>query len=383
MAVYFDHNATTPLHEKVLEAMQPYMGAVCGNPSSLHRFGRLQRQAIEQAREQVAALMGAQTSQVIFTSGGTEANNLMLKGLCADASVQRIAVSEIEHMSLLEPAAAVADSGCIVDQIAVNEQGLVTQESLKQAIQKDTALVSVMAANNETGAIQDIEKLAEVAREGGAWFHTDASQIAGKLAFSFEQTGVHAMTLSSHKFYGPMGAGALIVDKRLPMHSLLQGGSQEKGLRAGTENVPAIVGFGAAAELAAQELIERADHVSVLRDALEKELMKFGVVKVFSHEAKRLPNTLQFGVQGFDGETLLMELDRRGFAVSSGSACTSGKTEPSHVLKAMAVPNDLAVSAIRVGLGRANTMAEVERFIEAMQQIVGIKNSAVMMAANL
>ena len=380
MAVYFDHNATTPLHEKVLEAMQPYMGAVAGNPSSLHRFGRLQRQAIEQAREQVAALMGAQTSQVVFTSGGTEANNLMLKGLSVDAGVQRMAVSEIEHMSLLEPAATVA---CAVDHIAVNQQGLVTAESLKQTINKDTALVSVMAANNETGAIQDIEKLAEVARESGAWFHSDASQIAGKLAFSFEQTGVHAITLSSHKFYGPMGAGALIVDKAVPMHSLLQGGSQENGLRAGTENVPAIVGFGMAAELAAQELSERADHVSILRDTLEKELTKFAAVKVFSQESKRLPNTLQFGVQGFDGETLLMELDRRGFAVSSGSACTSGKTEPSHVLKAMAVPRDLATSAIRVSFGRANTMTEVEQFIEAMQQILGIKNSAVMMAANL
>jgi len=380
MAVYFDHNATTPLHEKVLEAMLPYMGSVCGNPSSLHRFGRLQRQAVEQAREQVAVLMGARTSQVIFTSGGTEANNLILKGLSTDPDVQRIAVSVIEHMSLLEPAAATT---CDVDYIAVNEQGLVTPELLKQAIQKDTALVSVMAANNETGAIQDIEKLAETARETGAWFHSDASQIAGKQAFSFEQTGMHAMTLSSHKLYGPMGAGALIIDQQLPMHSLLQGGSQEKSLRAGTENVPAIVGFGMAAELAAQELVERVDHVSVLRDVLEKELMKFDVVKVFSQQVKRLPNTLQFGVQGFDGETLLMELDRRGFAVSSGSACTSGKTEPSHVLKAMAVPNELAVSAIRISLGRANTMAEVERFIEAMQQILGIKSSVVMQAASL
>ena len=383
MAVYFDHNATTPLHEKVFEAMQPYMGMVCGNPSSLHRFGRLQRQAIEQAREQVAALMGAQASQVIFTSGGTEANNLMIKGLCMDATVQRIAVSEIEHMSLLEPAAAVAKLGCAVDYIAVNEQGMVTEESLQQAIKKETSLVSVMAANNETGVIQNIEKLAEEAQTRGVWFHTDASQIAGKVKFSFEQAAVHAMTLSAHKLYGPMGAGALIVNKQLPMHSLLQGGSQERGLRAGTENVPAIVGFGMAAELAAQELAERADHVSVLRDALEKELMRFGVVKVFSQETRRLPNTLQFGVLGFDGETLLMELDRRGFAVSSGSACTSGKTEPSHVLKAMAVPNDLATSAIRVSLGRANTMAEVERFIEAMQQIIGLTNSSVMMAANL
>ncbi|MDH3342335.1 MAG: cysteine desulfurase [Gammaproteobacteria bacterium] len=380
MAAYFDHNATTPLHEKVLEAMLPYMGPVCGNPSSLHRYGRIQRQAIEQAREQIGSLTGTQASQVVFTSGGTEANNLMLKGLCIDASVKRIALSAIEHMSMLEPA---ADLNCAVDQISVNEQGLVTAESLKKTIQKDTALVSVMAANNETGAVQDIEKLAEIARESGAWFHTDASQIVGKLPFGFEQAGVQAMTLSSHKIYGPMGAGALIVDKRLPMHSLLQGGSQEKGLRAGTENVPAIVGFGMAAELAAQELTERANHVSMLRDSLEKELLKFGVVEVFSSATRRLPNTLQFGVQGFDGETLLMELDRRGFAVSSGSACTSGKTEPSHVLKAMAVPKEFAVSAIRVSLGRANTMAEVERFIEAMQQILGIKNSAVMKAANL
>jgi len=380
MAVYVHPNATTSVQEKVLDAMQRDMGAVCGSPSSLHRFGRLQRDAMEQAREQVANLMGGQASQVIFTSGGTAANNLLLKGLCIDAEVKRVALSESEHMSLLEPAAKV---NCVVDHIAVNDQALVTEDSLKQAIKKDTALVSVMAANNETGAIQNIEKLAEIARESGTWFHTDASQIAGKMAFSFEQIGVHAMTLSAHKLYGPMGAGALIVDKQLPMHSLLQGGSQEKGLRAGTENVAAIVGFGMAAELAAQELVERADHVSVLRDVLEKELMKFSVVKVFSHEARRLPNTLQFGVQGFDGETLLMELDRRGFAVSSGSACTSGKTEPSHVLKAMAVPNDLATSAIRVSFGRANTMVEVERFIEAIQQILGIKNSAVMMAANL
>lgn len=380
MAVYFDHNATTPLHEKVLEAMLPYMGMVSGNPSSLHRFGRLQRDAIEQAREQVASLMGAQASQVIFTSGGTEANNLMLKGLCLDAEVQRIAISEIEHMSVLEPGAKV---NCTVDRIAVNDQGLVTEESLNMAIKDDTSLVSIMAANNETGAIQNIEKLAEQAKARDVWFHTDASQIAGKVAFSFEQTGVQAMTLSSHKLYGPMGAGALIVDKKLPMHSLLQGGSQEKGLRAGTENVPAIVGFGMAAERAKQELTSRADHVRNLRDELEKQLLQFDAVKVFSQQVGRLPNTLQFGVLGFDGETLLMELDRRGFAVSSGSACTSGKTEPSHVLKAMKVPNELATSAIRVSLGRGNTMNEVTGFVSAMKQIIGIKNSAVMMAANL
>ena len=383
MAAYFDHNATTPLHEKVLEAMLPYMGQVCGNPSSLHRFGRLQRDAIEQAREQVALLVGAQASQVIFTSGGTEANNLMIKGLCSDAAVQRIAVSEIEHMSLLEPAEAAAEAGCTVDKIAVNQQGQVTLDALQQVIKNEPSLVSVMAANNETGAVQDIEMLAAEAKARGIWFHTDASQIAGKQAFSFEQAGVHAMTLSAHKLYGPMGAGALIIDKSLPLHALLQGGSQEKGLRAGTENVPAIVGFGMAAELARQELSERIEHVSLLRDSLEKQLQQFEVVQVFSDLVERLPNTMQFGVMGFEGETLLMELDRRGFAVSSGSACTSGKTEPSHVLKAMAIPNGLAISAIRVSLGRTNTMAEVDRFVEEIRHIIEIKSSSVMMAANL
>lgn len=383
MAIYLDHNATTPLHEKVFEAMRPYMGETSGNPSSLHRFGRLQRHAIDQAREQIAELMDAQVSQIVFTSGGTEANNLMLKGLCKDSAVQRIAVSEIEHSSLLQPAAVVAEEGCAVDSIAVNQQGQVTAEALIHAIKDDTALVSVMAANNETGALQDIEKLAEEARARGIWFHTDAAQVAGKMEFSFKQAGVHAMTLSAHKLYGPMGAGALIVDKQLPMHSILQGGSQEFGLRAGTENVPAIVGFGMAAELARQSLTQRADHARTLRDALEKRLMQLGVITVFAQHARRLPNTLQFGVQGFDGETLLMELDRRGFAVSSGSACTSGKSEPSHVLKAMAVPAGLATSAIRVSLGRSNTMAEIDLFVEAMQQIIGIQNSAVMMSAKL
>ena len=380
MAVYLDYNATTPLHEKVFEAMQPYMGAVSGNPSSLHRFGRLQRDAIEHAREQVAALVDARAEQVVFTSGGTEANNLLLKGHCVDQGAKRIAISAIEHMSLLEPA---AECGCEVDLIAVNGEGVVTSDLLERAIKDDTSLVSVMAANNETGVIQDIESLANLVREKGAWFHTDASQAVGKVDISFAQSGVHAMTLSAHKIYGPMGAGALILDKQLPMHSILQGGSQEKGLRAGTENVPAIAGFGMAAELAKNELTQRADHVRTLRDVLENKLLAFEGVEIFSQNSERLPNTLQFGTRGFDGETLLMQLDRRGFAVSSGSACTSGKTEPSHVLKAMAVPVEIATSAVRVSFGKDNVMADVDAFVNAFAEILEMKNSAVMMAANV
>lgn len=380
MAVYLDYNATTPLHEKVLEAMLPYMGAVSGNPSSLHRFGRLQRDAIELARGQVAALVDARAEQVVFTSGGTEANNLLLKGHCTEQNAKRIAISAIEHMSMLEPA---AECGCEVDLIAVDGEGLVTSDCLEQTIKEDTSLVSVMSANNETGVLQDIKTLANLAREKGIWFHTDASQAVGKVDISFTQSGVHAMTLSAHKIYGPMGAGALILDKQLPLCSLLQGGTQEKGLRAGTENVPAIAGFGAAAELAKNELLQRADHVRVLRDTLETRLQAFDSVAIFSQNSERLPNTLQFGTRGFDGETLLMQLDRRGFAVSSGSACTSGKAEPSHVLKAMAVSVELATSAVRVSFGKDNVMADVDAFVKAFAEIMEMKNSAVMMAASI
>lgn len=382
MPVYLDHNATTPLHPKVLEAMQPYMGAVTGNPSSLHRFGRLQRDAIERAREQVARLVDARPEQVIFTSGGTEANNLLIKGLCSNTDVKRIAVSEIEHMSLLEPV-SVLPTSVASDMIAVDEQGAITCDALRDVLKEDTALVSIMAANNETGVIQDIKALAEMSRDKGCWFHTDASQVAGKINISFAELGVHAMTLSAHKLYGPLGVGALILDKQLPVQAMLHGGSQEKGLRAGTENVPAIVGFGEAAEIASQLLEQRSEHVQQLSQRLEKGLADVETAMVFAQGSQRLPNTVQFGIEGFDGETLLMQLDRSGYAVSSGSACTSGKAEPSHVLKAMKLPLEIARSSVRVSFGEANTADEVDGFITALKEITQMKNSAVMMAATV
>jgi len=383
MAVYLDHNATTPLHEDVLQAMLPVMQSMVGNPSSLHRFGRLQKDTIEGARQQVADLVDAHPEQVVFTSGGTEANNLLLKGLAVSADINRIALSKLEHMSLLEPAAELADQ-CAVDFIAVDKDGKVTAQLLEQAIRPDTRLVSVMSANNETGVIQDIRTLAEIAGRENIWFHTDASQAAGKIEVSFKHWGVHAMTLSSHKIYGPQGAGALVIDKRLPLHALLHGGAQEHRLRAGTENVPAIAGFGVAAELAKKELSERAAYTLKLRKALEQELAQIPSITVFAQSAQRLPNTVQFGVQGFDGETLLMQLDRMGLAVSSGSACTSGKTEPSHVLKAMGVADELALSSVRVSFGKDNTIADVEKLLQALGEIIDTTSkSAVMMAATV
>ena len=383
MAVYLDNNATTPLHEDVLQAMLAVMQTMAGNPSSLHRFGRLQKGTIEKAREQVADLVDAHPEQVIFTSGGTEANNLLVKGMAASADINRIAISKVEHMSMLEPAADIADE-CAVDYIDVDRDGMVAPQWLEQAIMPDTRLVSVMSANNETGVIQDIRALAEIADRKNTWFHTDASQAAGKIDVSFKDWGVHAMTLSAHKLYGPLGAGALLVDKRLPLHALLRGGAQEHRLRAGTENVPAIAGFGAAAELAKKELNERSAHALHMLKALEQGLAQMQQATVFAQNAQRLPNTVQFGIKGFDGETLLMQLDRTGIAVSSGSACTSGKTEPSHVLKAMDVPEELALSSVRVSFGRDNTIADVEKLLQALGEIIDTTSkSAVMMAATV
>jgi len=385
MAVYLDNNATTALDEKVLEAMLPYMGEITGNPSSVHRYGRLQKDAIEQARESVAQLAGARAEQVVFTSGGTESNNLLLNGFSRKVARQnlaaRIAISAVEHMSLQEPAQHLS---LAVDSIAADTSGCINLHALEQVMSEQTSLISVMSANNETGVIQNLMPLVELAQKHNCFFHTDASQAAGKIALNFIESNAHAMTLSAHKLYGPVGVGALIVDKRLPIEKIQFGGSQEKGLRAGTENIAAIVGFGKAAELAKSELQSRSLHVRFLRDALEKGLKEFSAVTIFAQQAERLPNTVQFGVEGFDGETLLMQLDRKAIAVSSGSACTSGKTEPSHVLKAMKVADALASSAIRVSFGKTNTLSDVDALLSALNDIIEIKqHSSVMMAANV
>ena len=381
MAVYLDNNATTALDEKVLQAMLPYMGQVAGNPSSVHRFGRLQKDAIEQARESVAQLAGARAEQVIFTSGGTESNNLLLNGFYRSNNKARIALSAIEHPSLLEPAQQLSE---VVDLLPVNANGEIELTELDTMVTDNTSLISVMMANNETGVIQNMPALIEFARQRGCYFHTDATQAAGKIPLDFVNSGVHAMTLSAHKLYGPAGAGALIIDKQLPLSKTQFGGAQEKNLRAGTENVAAIVGFGKAAELALANLQETSVHLRTLRDALEGKLKRIDTIKIFAEQAERLPNTVQFGVQGFDGETLLMQLDRKAIAVSSGSACSSGKTEPSHVLRAMKITDPLAISAIRVSFGKNNTMSDVETLYSALTDIIAInQHSSVMMAANI
>jgi len=361
--VYLDNNGTTLLDERVLDAMLPYMKNQYGNATSRHIFGRTARQAINQAREQVAEACGAQPSQVIFTSGGTEANNFAIHGIVSkNEDATQVAVSAIEHPAVTRPAFALRSRGHRVAVIGAEQQGIIDPLSLEVILEKQTSLVSVMLANNETGVIQDVAKLAEIAKSKGALFHTDAVQALGKIPLNFDALGVNAMTVSSHKVHGPQGAGALILDKRVDIAPLIHGGGQERGLRSGTENVAAIVGFGAACALLKNELAERESKVHQLRDAFEKGLFKLGAT-IFGNKANRLPNTTFFAFDQIEGETLVMALDRKGFAVASGSACSSDSSEPSHVLMAMGVDPDLARGAIRVSLSAANTQEQLNNFL--------------------
>ena len=370
-AAYFDNNGTTALDSRVLEAMLPYMTAQPGNATSRHAFGRAARQAIERAREQVADATGAHPSQVIFTASGTEADNMAIHGISAKNGIQKIAISAIEHPAVTRAAQALKHTGVNAETIAVDANSFVQEYALKEllATHKGTdaiGLVSVMLANNETGVIQDIAKLAEIAKGHKAYIHTDAVQALGKMKVDFADLNVHAMSVSSHKINGPQGAGALILDKRVDIQPLLYGGGQEKGLRSGSENLAAIVGFGAACELVSRELIQRVGNIRQLRDKLEIGLHQLGAV-IFGNQAERLANTSFFAFPNIEGETLLMALDRKGFAVASGSACSSDSTEPSHVLLSMGVDEDLARGSVRVSLANSNTSQQIEDFLLVLE----------------
>ena len=366
MPVYLDHNATTQLDPRVLEAMLPYLSGPSGNASSLHRYGRAARDAVERARGQVAALVGAQPQELIWTSGGTESNNLAIKGVTGDAPPARLLYGATEHPAVMEAAEALRGRGWTVEAIAVDRDGLVDWKALeRQLAAGPLRLVSLMRANNETGVIQDVGRAARLVHARGALLHVDAVQAAGKMPVDFSELGADLLSLSSHKIYGPKGIGALVAHAEVELTTLHHGGAQERGLRGGTENVAAIVGFGAAAELAAQELDARAAHALALRERLESGLRQIAGVVIFGERAERLPNTVQFALAGYDGEALLMQLDRKGYAVSSGSACASGLGEPSHVLIAMGYPRETAKGAIRVSLGKDSTADGVDQFLAA------------------
>ncbi len=365
-ATYFDNNGTTALHPKVLQAMLPYLSEQQGNATSRHIFGRSARNAIDQAREQVADAVGAHPSQVIFTSGGTEADNLAITGVAQALEKGRIAISSLEHPAVSRPAEALRWQGWALDRVGCNLHGQVETSALETILKNKVDIVSIMLANNETGVIQDIAALGEIARQHKAYMHTDAVQALGKINVDFSSLNVHAMSLSSHKINGPQGAGALIMDKRIDIQPLLYGGGQEKGLRSGSENIAAIVGFGAACQLAANEVRDRQEKLAVLRERLEQGLHRLDAV-IFGADAERLPNTSFFAFEGIEGETLVMALDKQGFAVASGSACSSDNTEPSHVLLAMGIHPDIARGAIRVSFGNNNELHEVEAFLQALE----------------
>lgn len=371
--VYLDHNATTPLDPSVLAAMMPWLEGQFGNASSRHEYGRRARQAIDEARQKVASAVNAHPTEIIFSSGGSEANNLFIKGAAASLKPGMLAVSDIEHPCVLKPVAQLARQGWLVRNLTVDSVGRVKIENYAEVLLEKPKLLSIMLANNETGVVQDVAALAGAASSSGAWFHTDAVQALGKLSIDFRvlnASGVHAMTFSAHKAGGPKGAAALVLDKRVELQPLIAGGGHERGLRSGTENVPAIVGFGVAAELAAARVAELPVRLRAMRERLEAGLAGLGA-RIFAAEVVRLPNTSYFAFPNIDGETLVGKLDREGFAVASGAACSSASPEPSHVLRAMGVAPDIARGAVRVSLGAANTEADIEQFINALQVTVG------------
>ena len=372
MPVYLDNNATTFLDPRVLEAMRPYLEGPYGNPSSVHRYGRAARDAIETARAQVAALVNARPVQVIFTSGATESNNMAVRGALAKSPPGRVLISAIEHPSLWELFEPLRHEGWRCEWIPVDRDGLIDVGWIEHALgQGEVRLVAAMYANNETGVIQDAAAVGRLCRARGAAYHCDAVQAAGKLPLDFGAIGAHSMTVSSHKMYGPKGVAALILDRALDVVPLMYGGGHEAGLRPGTENVAAIVGFGEAAVRAKVELAGRASHMRALRDQLEAGLRELPGVAIFGARCERLPNTSQFAFPGFDGEALLMALDRKGIAVSSGSACATGKGEPSHVLVGMGIERELAKGAVRVSFGKDSTAEEVGKLLAALREIAG------------
>ncbi|MBA2659006.1 MAG: cysteine desulfurase [Nitrosospira sp.] len=369
---YFDHNATTAVDDAVLDAMLPYFQKEFGNPSSRHVHGRVARQAVNSAREQVADSVGVQPAQVVFTGGGSEANNLFIQGGAGYLKPTRVIVSAVEHPCVMRAAQELARNASRkwnLRRLTVDNLGRVNLADVGIAVtEQQPGLVSVMLANNETGVIQDVTAISEQARACGAWMHTDAVQAFGKIPVDFASLKVHAMTLSAHKIHGPKGAAALVIDKRLLLKPLIYGGGHEHGLRSGTENVPAIVGFGVACGLAKSRVAESAIRIAAMRARLEQGLVEMGAV-IFGLGALRLPNTCYFALPGIEGDTLVVRLDKAGFAVASGAACSSVNPGQSHVLEAMGVDSALARCAVRVSLGGSNSPIQVENFLKALTSV--------------
>jgi cysteine desulfurase len=375
--VYLDHNATTPLHPAAREAMLPWLGEQHGNPSSIHRFGQMARNAVEEAREKVAALLGARPSEVVFTASGTEANNAVIFDVARRAGLRKghLVISAIEHPSVREAAALLerleTNGGFEVTRVSPAEDGVVPAAAVLAALRPDTRLVCLMLANNELGTLQPVAEVAAACRERGIPVLCDAVQAVGKIPVDVRELGVDYLTLGGHKFHGPLGAAALWVRKGAPISGLLVGGSQERRRRASTENVPALAGLGAAAAAALAELPQRRAHLAALRDGFEAELPRRVPGTILHCAASpRLPNTSHIAFSGIEGESLLIRLDIAGFAVSTGSACSSGTVEPSKTLLATGMSTEEALSSLRVSFGITNRPEEVEAFLAVLEREV-------------
>ena len=380
--IYFDHSATTPLDPRVAVAMAPFLGGAFGNPSSLHQEGRIAREAVEKARAQVAALIGAEPEEIIFTASGTEADNLALIGAVrATGRPGHVVTSSIEHAAILETCRFLAESGTKVTRLPVDADGLVGPQSLLRALQSNVTIVSVMAASNVVGTLQPIEELAHLTKLHGVLFHTDAVQAGGKIPLDVNLLRVDLLSLSAHKLHGPKGIGALYVRKGVNLSPIVFGGGQERGLRSATENVAGIVGFGEAAEIAKSELADEAIRLARFREHIATEIRRtWPHSYLFGHASKRLPGHLSFGFRGLEREVgkLLLALDAAGVAVSAGSACSAHHAgEPSGVLLAMGYDSEQARGLLRVSLGRFNTQAEVDRFLSILPRVVAELNGGV------
>jgi cysteine desulfurase len=371
--IYFDHAATTPLKKEVLDEMMPYLTEQYGNPSTIYKLGREAKKAIELARERVAKALNADIQEIYFTSGGTESDNWALKGV-AFANKDKgkhIITTTIEHHAVLHPLKYLEGLGFEVTYVPVEPNGIVDPQKIKEAIRDDTILISVMLANNEIGTIQPVKEIAKIAKEKGIIVHTDAVQAVGQIPVDVKDLGVDLLSLSAHKFYGPKGVGALYIRKGTKIHPFSHGGAQERNRRAGTENVAGIVGLGKAIELATQNLSEYAAKLQKLRDKLiDGVLSKIDYVRLNGDRNQRLPNNANFSFEFIEGESFLLMLDMKGIAASSGSACTSGSLDPSHVLLAIGLEHEVAHGSLRITLGEDNTEEDIDYLLEVLPEIV-------------
>jgi len=371
--IYLDYAATTPTHPEVVEAMLPYFRDACGNPSSIHSFGQEAKAAIEEARDKIATLIGARSEEIIFTSGGTEADNFAVIGVAYanEGKGNHIITTSIEHHAVIETCKSLERRGFEVTYLPVDSYGLVDPQNVEKAITDRTILIAVMHANNEVGTIEPIAEIGRIARERGIPFHTDAVQTVGHIPVDVNELGVDLLAISAHKLYGPKGVGTLYIRKGTRIIPFVHGGEQERRRRAGTENVPGIVGFGKAVEIAQEEMDEEAKRLISLRDKLIKGLMG-GIehIHLNGHPTRRLPNNVNMSIEFVEGESMLLNLDLEGIAASTGSACSSSSLQPSHVLLAMGLSHELAHGSLRFTLGRETTEEEIERVSAILPQIV-------------